>query len=311
MNDKDYLEHLGIVAYNRKEFEKALKYFTLFSETYPSDPFAWYNLCNLYEEQGSFEKAKEAVLHAIEMDNTISDLHYHLGYVLANESQFKAAACSFQKAIDLEPDYINALYNLGVMQQILKDFEYSKELFLRIIEIDPEYLFAHNNLANLYLREKNMDLAKQELDMALSLCPDDPVIHHTLSVYYSRINNYTEALDEINIAIKNGFDKNVLHRLSKTEILLEMNELDQARNLGMSILRDYPELADVYEVLGKYFQRIQDFNQAISYYQSALQKDGTLIESLLGLREIYTQQQDSSLVEQINIQIRAIEELTT
>jgi tetratricopeptide (TPR) repeat protein len=266
---------------------------------------AYYNICNVYEEMNNLEEAEKAIDKAIELDSTVPDFYYHLGYINAYKRNFEKALLYFEKVNTMEPNYIDAIYNIGVMSKILTNVEKAKQCFLKITEYDSEFILAHLGLASIYLVNDNFKLAKFELDISLSLSPSDPIARHTLALYYYNLKELEDALREINTAISIK-SNDYVHKFLKVEILLAMKNFEEAKEMCFSIKKEIPEISHTYELLAQYYFAIEDFDKSIENYNMALVKNGTLMRSLEGLKNIYTIQNNTELLEEVNSKISCL-----
>ena len=103
--DADTHNHLGILYFEQKDFNKAEEKFKKALTLRPKDGRIYYNLGNLFKEQNSLRKAEKTFKHAIKVDPQSPDLHNGLGTVLWAQDKQADAEKEFQKAMELSLGY--------------------------------------------------------------------------------------------------------------------------------------------------------------------------------------------------------------
>ena len=281
------LQHEGICAYNKKQFNQALEIFQQYLSHLPNDPMAYFNLCVVLEELRRWDEAKTAIENSLRLDPCRSYFYHHLAFIYANQGQFEQARQHFHQAVTIDPDYINAHYNLGVMYELLDEKDKAMAEFKICIELDPEYIFAHNHLAVLYMDLENWDEAKKEIDTGLSLCAEDPVIHATLAAFYARQKIFDQAFEAIQQTLDICPD-NPVYIFNKADILYQMQDYNKAKELCLEIIQKDSNYLPALVLLGKYYQKYKNSTIAHEYYQKALSLNPELKDSDEAIKEFYS-----------------------
>ncbi len=117
--DADTHNHLGILYFEQKDFNKAEEKFKKALTLRPKDGRIYYNLGNLFKEQNSLRKAEKTFKHALKVAPKSPDLHNGLGTVLWAQDKQADAEKEFQKAMELSLGY--GLESKGETPQENKD----------------------------------------------------------------------------------------------------------------------------------------------------------------------------------------------
>ena len=73
------------------------------------------SLGNVLIKLGRHEESEASYLHAIELEPSSAQGHYHLGLALTEMGRFSEAETSYRKAISLQPDHAEAHRNLAAI----------------------------------------------------------------------------------------------------------------------------------------------------------------------------------------------------
>jgi tetratricopeptide (TPR) repeat protein len=87
----------GVVLAERKEDVKAIEVFTALAEDYPTLPEPYNNLAVLHASRGDYEKARDALLKAINTHPSYATAHENLGDIYA-----KMAGLAYGRALSLD-----------------------------------------------------------------------------------------------------------------------------------------------------------------------------------------------------------------
>ncbi len=190
---------------SREDLDTAMGYFELALEKDPNSALAYVGIAYVWLSRGetgvppheAIPKAKAAALKALELDDTLAEVHEVLANVkLAYEWDWAGGEREFQRAIELNPNSADARFFYG---DFLISMRRSKEGLVEIeraLELDPFNLllqcFFGWNLV--YLRR--YDEAIAQLRKTLSREPNSAAAHLGLWGAFWQKQMYEEALAE-------------------------------------------------------------------------------------------------------------------
>ncbi|MDY6904017.1 MAG: tetratricopeptide repeat protein [Thermodesulfobacteriota bacterium] len=154
---------LGLFAYKRKMFDKAIEFYIKAIELKPDFASAVNNLGVVYLETGQWDKAIQ-ILTPLTEDYAYATPHFAhqlLGQAFFNKHDYATAIEHFQEAIALQPDY-------------------------------P---FAHFWLGRTFLKTRQIEIALVQLQKAVELMPQAAAFHLSLGRAFYWDGQYTKAAD--------------------------------------------------------------------------------------------------------------------
>lgn len=207
------------------------------------------------------KKAKEAVMKALELDETLAEAHAALAYnKFRIDWDWDEADAEFMRAIELKPgnstthewyalflaihrrldeslqqitiahelDPLSSSVNtgLGRIYHFRNEMDKSIEQFKKTIEMDPKYAEAYFGLGMAYFKKKNYPQAEAEVMKAIQLSNRRPVMLAILGSIYGQTGRQAEAqklLKELETPPET-YDK----IYARSPILANLNRTDEA-----------------------------------------------------------------------------------
>jgi tetratricopeptide (TPR) repeat protein len=148
--DPDYYHaymQLGLLHYEKRN-KLALDYFTNALKIQPKSIEALYGGAMFCQDNGMYEKAKEAYFNILDIDPAYKNAHYNLGYIHSEYlNDFKSAVMHFSNAVQFAPDYYEAWYMRGYAYERMKEFSKAQSDYRKSLEINPDYTLAAKGLS--------------------------------------------------------------------------------------------------------------------------------------------------------------------
>lgn len=191
---------------SREQYDNALKYFQLALEKDPNYALAHAGIANTWLMRGdagvvpareAFPKVKAAVSRAIELDDTLAEVHEISGNAkFLYEWDWSGAESEFQRAIQLNPNYADAHSFYSDFLISMRRFEEAAAESERALELDPLSSFLHcfRGWHLVYLRQ--YDDAIAQLQKTLSADPNFSSAHLGLWGAFHQKGMLEEALEE-------------------------------------------------------------------------------------------------------------------
>jgi len=107
------LYNLGVIAYQKGQYDIAVSYFQQAVALTPNEPKCYYNLATMLIRQNQQEEALEHLQKALEIDPNYADAHYNLACLYKLRFDWDKAIAHFEKAIALKPNNYKAYCHLA------------------------------------------------------------------------------------------------------------------------------------------------------------------------------------------------------
>lgn len=225
-------------------FEKAL-------EADPNFALAYAELADLYTLLPVFStvpapdanaKAMEYALRALELDDTLAEVHTIVGDVKITEYDWKGAEDEFKRAIELNPGYAHAHNKYGYHLMCMGRFEESIEQMKKAIELDPYNLNYTRNLGRIFYFEGGYEDAMSVLQGTININPIFTIVHLSLALVHVQQSEYEEALDAVKKEEEAQGKWNPVLDCISGIIYARMDQADKAREILYDLLERSKEL---------------------------------------------------------------------
>ncbi|MEA3139376.1 MAG: hypothetical protein QOK23_1545 [Gammaproteobacteria bacterium] len=291
------LQEVGQPAEAAASFRTALK-------LQPDLAEAHGNLGNTLVDLGKIEDAVRHYRRMLELRPDLPEAHNNLGNALLSLKRYEEAATSYGRALDIRPNSAGAHANLGNALRELGRPQEALTHCRRALELEPNCADAELLNGNAQFDLGQLDEAVASYARAIELKPDYTDAHIALSKALRQVGRVAEAEDSCRIALSLAGDSAEALALLG-EIQADRGRFSAAEQLfrrAISITPDLPEawaglaryrkmgvdaawLAAVQRLLGqslavgqkinlryalgKYFDDVQDFDNAFASYRLA------------------------------------------
>jgi TolB-like protein/predicted Ser/Thr protein kinase len=188
-----------------QDLEIALQYFELAREKDPNYALAYAGIAHVWvgrQQQGlvpyseAAPRAKAAALKALELDNTLAEVHHLLAGIRAwVEWDWEDAETAFRRAIQLNPNYPDPRAYYSHFLHIMRRPEEAMAQIERALELDPFNALFRALYGMDLMHARRYDDAIALLRETLRTAPNDPVALSTLRSAYHQKHMYEEALE--------------------------------------------------------------------------------------------------------------------
>jgi TolB-like protein/Flp pilus assembly protein TadD len=185
-NEEAYNLYLkGRYIYNRRHqggMYKAIEFFQQAIEKDPLYALPYVGIADCYGQfahWGQFDpriaypKAKEAVAHALEIDEGLGEAHVSLGWIREyHDWDFVAAEAEFRKALAINPNSIVAHYWYAILLAVLGKMEEAEEEARLALKLDPINLLTNWHLGIVLLFGRRYDESIEQFRKILEMDAD-------------------------------------------------------------------------------------------------------------------------------------------
>jgi len=263
----------------QKDMESSIKYFEQAIENDSNYALAYVGLADSYLTLPDWEyfhpnqayiKSKEAVVKALEIDDSLAEAHNSLGMIkYMYEHDWITAEEEFESAITLNPNYGAARQEYGEFLACLGRFDESVKQIKQAQRIDPlSLMFRAIEYLPFYLSH-DFDKAIEMCVKILEIDPDFRPARVYLGRCYREKGLYEEALEEL---------KKVDSQVDIGITLANMGKKQEARRM----INDYMDTAIqsdspvFYESVAKIYFAMEEDDQGFLFLNKALEQNESL-----------------------------------
>ncbi len=207
--------NLGVGASEKKQWERALRYFDQASEADPDFEMSVQNrLAALWQWASSLETANPAKAVSLYQEYLSAvpsawEAHAQIGMIYSRAEAHDKAAKAYEEALRLNPDRETVRRNLAIVyykraNQLLESglSEEAAAYFLQSIQTDASLAGPYQGLAAAYVRSDKWTEAANALEEALRRKPDDEWARKWLSAAAIELGNAAVAREDFEAAVR-------------------------------------------------------------------------------------------------------------
>ena len=199
---------LGILAADRKEFDRAIDYLNRGLALRPEHEQSYYDLASVQLNADRTDDALKTLGRAREKFPRSYVVEFLSGLVQTRKKNYPEAIKNFTTAEVIatatEPRRLTAgfYYYFGAAAERQKDYILAEKLFLKSIEIDSNFAESLNYLGYMWAdRNEKLNQALEFIERAVKLDPKNAAFLDSLGWVYYRLNQPKKALDYITRSI--------------------------------------------------------------------------------------------------------------
>jgi tetratricopeptide (TPR) repeat protein len=288
-----------------ERLEEALQSYRRAVELRPSDYEALINLSDTLLALGRLDEAAQSYRRLLQSRPDSVEAHNNLGNALRDSGQLEEAAASYRRAVAIRPDYAKLHNNLGNALLDLGRIEEAVASYSRALELEPNFAKAHSNLGSAFRELAKLDQAEESYRRALAIRADSAEILTNLGVVQRLQGRADEAEATLRRAL--SIDPAAAPTItSLAELYADRGQFAEAENLYRNAHAIQPESAQAWAglaalrkmtaedsawineaqriaqrplrprdeahlrfAIGKYFDDVQDYEQAFVSYRRA------------------------------------------
>jgi tetratricopeptide (TPR) repeat protein len=166
-----------------------------------ADAYSW--LGASADPKRTLPKAREAALRALELDDTLAETHYMLGWIVMHyDYDWAGAEKHFRRAIELDPSSAEAHFRYGFYLLFVRGrFDDAVAEARRAVELEPHSVSIVTRLGQFLCHVGRYEEAIPQLRKAIELDPSHWYAHHMLAEAYRLNSMYPEAIAAVETAI--------------------------------------------------------------------------------------------------------------
>lgn len=181
-----------------EQFQQAINYDSNYAQAYAglADSYLMIQLFADAPQSEVLPKAKEAALHALQIDDSLAETHASLAWIYFTSWQWRDAEEEFRRGIQLNPNYpiVHLWYSIEL--SIMGRLDDAMREVKRAQELDPLFPAVVAKVARTYILSGDLDAAIALCNSSIELDPNSFRTRVILALAYQMQARYPEAIAE-------------------------------------------------------------------------------------------------------------------
>ena len=181
-----------------EQFQQAIHYDSNYAQAYAglADSYLMMQLFADAPQSEVLPKAKEAALHALQIDDSLAETHASLAWIHFTSWQWRDAEEEFRHGIQLNPNYpiVHLWYSIEL--SIMDRLDDAMREVKRAQELDPLFPAVVANVARTYILRGDLEAAIALCNSSIELDPNSFRTRVILALAYQMQARYPEAIAE-------------------------------------------------------------------------------------------------------------------
>ncbi|KAL5768764.1 hypothetical protein ACOSP7_015309 [Xanthoceras sorbifolium] len=192
-----------------------------------------------------------------------------MGNCYSLQKDHETALKNFQRAVQLNPRYAYGHTLCGHEYVALEDYENGIRSYQSALRVDARHYNSWYGLGMIFLRQEKFEFSEHHFRMAFQINPRSSVIMSYLGTALHALKRSEEAIEMMEKAIL-ADKKNPLPMYQKANILVGLENFDEALEV-LEELKEYaPRESSVYALMGKIYKRCNMHEKAMLHFGLAL-----------------------------------------
>ena len=237
--------------------EEAITFLNKYLNSNPYCEVAWHQLGKQYFSIKDYKKALSAFDFAIISDDRFIGAYLEKGKVLEKLKRYKEAIENYLLTLELDDPTSFALLRIGCCYEKLGKLDLAKQYYYKTVKEDPLLDKGWIAITKFYLKQHNYQKALYYINKAINIDAENVIYWKLYAQINQRLNFLEEAERGYKKAIELGnYELNTW--LSRTDILIQIGELDAASLNLIQATEFYPENAEIeFRLTGIYYKVLE------------------------------------------------------
>ena len=193
---------------SRKDYQGLLAHCMRWTESQPSNGWAWFGLGVAYLELGMYANAVSANERALKINPDLAPIWNNLGLAYKRLNDHARAIDAFRQAIRIDREHVAAWNNLGSIYGMTKQSDKALEAFTQAVRIDPDNAEGWFLLGTAYTVSKHDTKAIEAFRQSLRVNPENDEAWISLAYAYGATHQDEKATaaaqQAVQVAPRNG-----------------------------------------------------------------------------------------------------------
>jgi len=262
-SDERFLVSLTLSELKGGNYKKAIEHYKSLTVSHPEKDSYQYNLATCYEQVRDFQSAISILKNLVTRNPKSVTMAQKLAGLYMETRDLRSAKDLYDRIILKVSPTANVLYQYAILSSQLYDTDTAERIFKKVIGMNPDNAMAHKDLGVIYLNKRLFDYAEDEFKIALKIEPNSYDMLFEYANFLYSVSKYKEADEYYARALQVSND--VIARTLRAMNKIELNELDVAKELIESALKEEPHHEYIQFMAGRIYFALKDYDCAKRY----------------------------------------------
>lgn len=280
--DERFLVSMTLSEYKGGNFKRAIEHYKMLTVAHPEKDSYLYNLATCYEQVRDFQSAISILKNLVARNPKSVNMAQKLAGLYMETRDLRSAKELYDKVILKSSPTSSVLYQYAILSSQLYDTDTAERIFKKVITMNPDNAMAHKDLGVIYLNKRLFDYAEDEFKTALKIEPNSYDMLFEYANFLYSVSKYKEADEYYERAIQ--IDNDVIARTLRAMNKIELNQLEEAKELIKSALKDEPHHEYIQFMAGRIYYALKDYDCAKRYLIASVEQNPDIeTQNILGL----------------------------
>lgn len=259
----------GEVLLKQGNYNGAVVHFKNALEKDPNFVEARFNLALAYVETGKLDQA-EREFQKVQLQNPRdARVTFQLARVANFQNQPAVAVPLLDAYLKEHPNDAAAIEQLAFAATTSGDMASAREHLEKVLAIEPDRISAKLALIHNFMVQGDRGNARQAIDALLAKEPKNRLALHALAQLEAQERD-PEGMLDVYTRISSIDPSDLFARYKEGSLLIEKGEGDSVRASAEAMIKQFPNKAEGYRLLGLYHSRMGNFDEAVTQLAKSL-----------------------------------------
>jgi predicted O-linked N-acetylglucosamine transferase (SPINDLY family) len=226
-------------------------------------------------QQGQFSLAEKHYRKLLKNNKDNVDLLFLLGLLFAQTKKTNSAISQFEKVLAIEPNHLPSLYNLSIAYIEIDKPKLAINCLNKCIDLDTSNYKNYLARADAYIKLENFFNAKSDIEKSIEINPLDYVNYLKRAYIYEQQGKYVDAIQDLKNALVSESNLDEIN-FSIGNLYAKINDHNEAISYFLSAIDQNNIKPEFYLNLANSYAAVKNFKQAIYNYRKAYDLKGNL-----------------------------------
>ncbi|WP_346237086.1 tetratricopeptide repeat protein [Niabella insulamsoli] len=168
----------------------------------PYNELAWFNLGAAFQGLKLYEKAIDAYLYAIAIDEKMDYAYRNIGDAYIRLRKYKDAIENLEKVLELSKPEDVIYEAIGYCYEKMKNYAQARFYYRKASHLNPDISYLVYKMAYTYYKEGKYDLSVKQLDAAMKLKKNKPEYHILMGECKLQLGFIKEAIQHFSTVVR-------------------------------------------------------------------------------------------------------------